>query len=258
MDQVEIIQVDQSNVQTYGIACVSNPKNSGYKAKLKWIKDRFPEGLTMLHLRKKDKTIGFIEYVPGDLFWRPVDADGYMMIHCIWIHQKDNQGKGYGSRLLNECIKDAQNRKLNGVGVVTSDGPWMADKRLFLQNGFEMIDRSERFELLVKKFNKGGALPKFKEWAGKREKYQGLNLTYSHQCPYMAKCVEAPYEEARDQNLPLKIIELKNAKEAQNAPSGYGIMNLTNNGKLLADHYISRKRFQNIIKKTLITGITNA
>jgi len=45
--------------------------------------------------------------------------------------------------------------------------------------------------------------------------------------------------------------ELENAKQAQNAPSIYTTFNLVYNGKLLVDHYISNKRFLNIIEKEL-------
>ena len=49
----------------------------------------------------------------------------------------------------------------------------------------------------------------------------------------------------------LNLFELKTAKDAQNAPSVYASFNLVKNGRLLADHYISSKRFQNIINKEL-------
>ena len=49
----------------------------------------------------------------------------------------------------------------------------------------------------------------------------------------------------------LKLTELKSAKEAQNAPSIYASFNLIYNGKLLADHYISNRRFENIINKEI-------
>ena len=71
-----------------------------------------------------------------------------------------------------------------GVVVVISKGSWMADKNLFLKNGFE-------------------------------------------------------------------ITEIKTAKEAQQAPSGYGVYSLVYNGKLLSDHYISNTRFKNILKKEI-------
>jgi len=47
----------------------------------------------------------------------------------------------------------------------------------------------------------------------------------------------------------LRFTELKNAKQAQNAPSIYATFNLIYDGKLIVDHYISQRRFQNIIDK---------
>jgi len=49
----------------------------------------------------------------------------------------------------------------------------------------------------------------------------------------------------------IKVTELKNAKQAQNAPSTYATFNLVYNGKLLVDHYISNKGFLNIIERGL-------
>jgi len=44
---------------------------------------------------------------------------------------------------------------------------------------------------------------------------------------------------------------LKNAKGAQDAPSIYATFNVVYDGKLLVDHYISSKRFLNIINKEI-------
>jgi len=49
----------------------------------------------------------------------------------------------------------------------------------------------------------------------------------------------------------IKVTELKNVKQAQNAPSTYATFNRVCNGKLLADHYISNKGFLNIIEREL-------
>ena len=48
-----------------------------------------------------------------------------------------------------------------------------------------------------------------------------------------------------------RIIELKTAEEAQNAPSVYAAFNLIHKGRLLADRYISTTRFKNILNKEL-------
>jgi hypothetical protein len=50
----------------------------------------------------------------------------------------------------------------------------------------------------------------------------------------------------------MQITELKTPADAQNAPSLYSVFNLINNGKLLADRYISLTRFNNILKKEKI------
>lgn len=47
------------------------------------------------------------------------------------------------------------------------------------------------------------------------------------------------------------IRELKSAEEAKSAPSGFGVFSLVHNGELLEDHYISKTRFENIIRKEL-------
>ncbi len=56
---------------------------------------------------------------------------------------------------------------------------------------------------------------------------------------------------AKEKGLKLKVKELKNAKDAQDAPSMYATFNVVYDGKLLVDHYISSKRFLNIINKEI-------
>jgi hypothetical protein len=45
---------------------------------------------------------------------------------------------------------------------------------------------------------------------------------------------------------------LSRAKEAQNAPSYCGVFNLLWNGWLLSDHYVSKGRFANLLKKEIL------
>ena len=54
---------------------------------------------------------------------------------------------------------------------------------------------------------------------------------------------------AMDHNIDLKITKQEIPKEVQNAPSGFGVFSLIKDGKLLSDHYLSRTRFENILKK---------
>ncbi len=248
----EIITLKPENATKYGCPCFLNPKNEGHLKKLEWLEKRFAEGLSikLFYAENEKKPNGFIEYVPGEHAWRAIDAGGYLFIHCIWIYPGKYKGKGYGSRLVDECIEQARKERRYGVAVVTSAGPHMADKGLFLKKGFEIVGKADRFELLVTQLKKG-PLPKFTDWEQQLKNYQGLNIVYSDQCPWVARSIKELDGIARDNNQELKITELETAKQAQNAPSIYSVFNLVYDGRLLADHYISNTRFLNILHKEL-------
>ena len=185
MDEVEIIDTTADNIGDYPPKCFLNPKNEGYLKKLEWLRDRFSEGLKIkqLYLEKERKCIGFIEYVPGEYAWRAVDAKGYMLIHCIWISPNKCKEKGYGSLLVKECLKDAKKEGKYGVASVTSEGPFMAGKALFLKNEYESVAKAKpSFELMIKT-SKKGPLPKSEDWEKQLSKYEGLNIIYYNQCP---------------------------------------------------------------------------
>ena len=252
MENIKIINIDGENISEYPPTCFLNPENEGYQIKLKWLKKRFSEGMKIkqLYLEGEKKTIGFIEYTPGEFAWRAVEAKGFMFIHCIWITPNKNKNKGYGSFLIKECLKDAKKENKDGVAAVTSDGPFMAGKDLFLKNKFKSVDNNKPFDLMVKVF-KNGHIPKFKDTEKQLKKYKGWDIIYSNQCPWVSRFINEIDKIAKKKKLKLKITELKTAKQAQNAPSIYAVFNLVYNGKLLADHYISERRFLNIVEKEM-------
>ena len=253
MSDVEVIDTNKENISEYPAKCFLNPNNIGYKIKLDWIIENLSNGLKIkqLYSKTEKKCIGFIEYVSGENAWRAIDANGYMFIHCIWISPNKYKNKGYGSLLINECVNDAKDNGNYGVAVIVSDGPFMASKDLYLKNDFKSISFVEPSYDLMVKILKKGPLPKFKDWESKLKNYQGLNIVYSNQCPWVARSIEELTDTAKKEGLKLQITELKNANQVQNGSSIYGTFNLIYNGKLLADHYISNRRFQNIIKKNI-------
>jgi len=119
---VEIIAVDATNGAEYGFFCYrSKPKSEGYRRKLAWLGQRFSEGMKIKILYEKGRPVGFIEYIPGEFAWRAVRAKNYVVIHCLWVVGR-GKGKGYGSRLLNDCVEDARKMQKHGVAMVTSSG----------------------------------------------------------------------------------------------------------------------------------------
>jgi N-acetylglutamate synthase-like GNAT family acetyltransferase len=247
-----IIDVNEDNIAQYPPTCFLNPKNVGYQIKAEWLKERFKEGLKIkaLYLENDKKCHGFVEYVPGEYAWRAVEAKDYLFIHCIWVSPNKFKNKGYGSLLVAECVKDAEKQGKAGVAVVASDGPFMANKELFVKNGFREVQASGVFTLLVKQLRKA-AEPKFKDCENQLSSCEGLTIMYSNQCPWVARFMSELAETIAGKDLKVDVVELKTAEQAQAAPSVYAVFNLVNNGKLLADHYISNTRFMNIVNKEL-------
>jgi hypothetical protein len=247
-----VVDVNRENVSLYPAACFMNPASEGYRQKITWLKKRFAEGLKMklLYLENDRRCHGFIEYLPGEHAWRTVDAPGYLFIHCLWVYPNKLKNKGYGSLLIQECVKDSEKQGKYGVAAVASDGAFLAKKDIFLKNGFQAVETAGMFTLLVKKLKKG-PLPKFRNWEKQAGKYKGLNIVFSNQCPWVARFVAEIDEVLQKRGMNAKIIELKKARQAQAAPSIYGVFTLLKDGRILADHYISERRFLNIMDKEL-------
>jgi ribosomal protein S18 acetylase RimI-like enzyme len=255
MNDINIIDTNNDNILKYGICGYKSIKRAGFPEKIGWMKERFAEGLKIKTLHPAiDGTQGMIEYIPGEYCWRPVEATGYIFIHCIFSgFKRCYKNKGYGSLLLDECMKDAKKEKACGVTVVTRKGSFMADSRIFLKHGFEAVDTAPPdFELLVKKIKKASPSPKFKSnWDKRLERYKnGLTIIRSDQCPYSVKNVNEICETAQDKfRIKPNVITLNNCKEAQNSPCAFGTFCIVFNGKIIAEHPISNGRFRNIMNK---------
>lgn len=250
-DESKIVEITSGNIAKHPQAiCFINPKHELYDRKLGWLKEQFARGLKikLLYPAGQKRPVGFIEYVPGEHCWRAVSAAGYMFIHCLWTNGKKHQHQGLGTRLIEEVEKDA--RDMAGVCVLASDGSFMAGKDIFIRHGYSQVVESGKEQLLVKQFREG-PLPDVNDWQGELEKYQGLWIVYSRQCPWVARFMEEVKPILAVKKLEPTIVELKTPREAQAAPSLYGVFNLIYNGKLLADRYISTTRFRNILRKEL-------
>jgi hypothetical protein len=249
--KTRIVQVTEENLAEHPQAiCFINPKHPSYPEKVRWLKHQFEKGLVikLLYLEGEKRPTGFIEYVPGEFCWRAVNAKGYVFIHCLWTNGKTYQHQGLGTRLIQEAEKDG--RELLGVSVLTSDHSFMANREIFLKNGYSIVSESGKEQLVVKQF-RAGPPPSINDWETELKKYQGLTIIYSKQCPWVVRFVEEVKPILEKEKLNPAIIEIKTAEEAQKSPSIYGVFNLIYNGRLLADRYISTTRFMNILKKDI-------
>jgi len=142
MTDVEIIDLTPDNIAEYGVCGYKDVnKHLELRRKIEWFKEYYSKGLRIKALVSHQVGYqGMLEYIPGKYAHRPVDADGYVFIHCIFVgFNKEFKGRGYGSALIDECTKDAQKAKMHGVAVVTRKGSFMADKDIFIKKGFVSV-----------------------------------------------------------------------------------------------------------------------
>ena len=249
-NEVKIIAVDAANVVEQGFFCYKSKRKSvGYQRKLNWLKQRFSDGMRIKILYEGARSVGFVEYIPGEFAWRAVNAEGYMVIHCLWVVGK-GKGKGYGSRLLAECVKDAQSLGQHGVAMVTSSRVWLADKKILLKNGFESVDEAAPFELLVKRFDET-PLPTFpRNWDERLNRCgSGLTVFRADQCPYIEDAVKGVLEIASEKGIETRVIELTSGRQVQDsAPSPYGVFSIVYNGELVSYHYLGKKEKKRLLE----------
>jgi len=252
MHNSALAKVGPENLTECGIGCIRNRDHPGYGRKADWLRERFAEGLRILLFRdEKAKPLAFLEYVPGEFAWRPVDAQGWLFIHCLWVISAGQRHAGLGSRLIRACVEEAERDGSAGVAAMVSNGVWMAGEEVFLSNGFIKVAERDRFGLVIHPLRKG-AEPRFRDVGRNTVNHGGLHIVYSDQCPMLSKSVNDVSQIAAEHGLKLRVTILKNACDAQNAPSYYGTFSLLWNGRLISDHYVSKGRFRNILQKEVL------
>jgi hypothetical protein len=247
---MKIVEVTPNNAEEHSFFCIKNIKEPGFEFKRNWFAERAKEGLKLKLIYADDgKQIGFIEYVPAEYAWRPVDADGWLFIHCIMVYPNKYRSSGAAAAMIQEATNEAKKSRKAGVCTMTSNGPWIANKKVFEKAGFQKVDKRGRFELMAVKFDENSPDPKLIIWDSQLPKYKGWHLLYADQCPWHDKGVKALIQTAQGKGIDLKVKKIVKAEVAKQMPSGFGVFALIHDGKLLEDHYISKTRFETIIKK---------
>ena len=251
---VEIVTVDAANVDEHGFFCYkSKPKSEGYRRKLGWLRERFAEGMKIKIVYENGRSKGFIEYAPAEGAWRAVNAEGYSVMHCLWVVGKA-KGKGYASRLLDEWVEDARKMQMRGVAAVTSRRSWLVGPKVFLKHGFEVVDKAPpTFELLTKKFGDVPSPTFPQDWDERLSGYgSGLTVVRCDQCPYIDDAVMRNLEVAAEMGIPGRVVELKSPQQVQDsAPSAYGVFSVVHNGKLVTyELYLPKEKLLRRLSET--------
>lgn len=232
------ITITNENIDTEHICCAFSDKKcaEGYELKKKWLNEELKNGYVFRRLDARAKV--FIEYVPAEKAWIPVDAPNYLMINCFWVSGQ-YKGRGHAKALLQSAIADAESQGKNGLVTVvgTKKYHYMSDTKWLLKQGFEKVEEtSSGFSLLSLKIKKVALSPSFKDSVrdGKCPDKEGIVVYYTNRCPFTEYYVRNSLENvARLQGVPLKIIKLGTCEQAQNSPTPATIFSLFYNGEFV-------------------------
>ena len=246
---MQYIQVTRDNLENEHICCaISNNKDIQVSSKKAWLAQRFDEGLVFLKSTERGKC--FIEYIPAEFAWNPIDADGYMYIDCLWV-SGSLKGHGYSSDLLSECIKDSKNKGKLGLCILSSakKKPFLADPKYLGHKGFKVCDEaSNGIQLWYLPFEENAPQPQFRQCA--KEPHisdKGYVLYYTSQCPFNAKYVPIVEQTAKQQGVSFKAVHITDRQTAQNAPTPITTYALFCDGEYLTNEQMNDKKFLKLI-----------
>jgi len=230
------------NLEHEHVCCSISGKDTGLMLKKEWLKERIKEGLVFRKLDERAKI--FIEYLPSESAFAPVEAPNYMYINCFWVSGKFKK-LGHGKALLDHCIEDAKEKGKSGVVVLSSKKkmPFLSDPKYLKSYGFKTADKALDYELLYLTFD--DSKPKFKSCVGQAT---GHVLYYSNQCPHTHKYVKLVKKIAEELEFPLEIIHIQTKEEAQNAPCPFTTYSLYLNGQFVTNEILTEKKFLELIK----------
>lgn len=248
---MELIKLTRENLETEHICCaISNNKDVQVMSKKSWLEERFDEGLVFLKCNVRGKC--FIEYIPAEYAWVPIEAKGYVYIDCLWVSGQF-KGKGYSNLLLEECIRDSREQGKKGLVVLSSKKKmgFLSDPKYLKYKGFQTADTAQPyFELMYLPFGEKADKPRFRSQIKQPEQKglpQGFTVYYSSQCPFTAKYVPILEQIARRRSVPFESVPILTTEQAQNAPTPFTTFSLFYNGKFITHEILSEKKFDKIL-----------
>ncbi len=245
MAVTRIVEISPTNITEEHICCALSDKKctEGYDAKKRWLSEQYANGYRFKRLDARGKA--FIEYVPAEYAWLPLDAPGYMVVNCFWVSGQF-KGQGNGKRLLQECIDSSAG--MNGIVAVTGEKkrPFMSDPKFFEKQGFECVDSAPPFfKLWCSKLKPHAATPQFKQSAkaGRIPGSKGIVAFYSSTCPFTDHWTNKELRSyAERKGIPYAIHRLSTQKQAHSMPIPWVINSVFYNGELVTIEMDSTKK----------------
>ena len=255
---MEYIRVTKENLEKEHICCaITNNKDVQVSSKKAWLSDRFDEGLVFLKSAERGKC--FIEYIPAEYAWVPIETEGYMYIDCLWV-SGSLKGHGYSTDLLQACIEDSKEKGKKGLCILSAakKRPFLSDPKFLTYKGFKVADEADNgVRLMYLDFDETSSndsdneetyLPHFKECAKHPHiDEQGYVLYYTNQCPFNAKYVPILEETAKSNGIAFKAVKLDSREAAQNAPTPITNYALFHDGEYVTNEQMNDKKFLKLV-----------
>ena len=237
------LRITRENIDGEHICCAMSGKQALQKKE--WLKQRLDEGLVFYRSEERGKC--FIEFIPAELAWAPIEAEGYLYIDCLWVAGA-MQGHGYAADLLAECIRDAKEQGRKGLCILSSEGrkrEFLSHPKYLAYKGFAVADTSEcGINLMYLPLAQDAEPPRFKACAKHPTvEESGFVLYYTDQCPFTYYWVPRVEEAARAYRVPLKVIHITDREQAQSVPAPVTTYALFKDGKFLTQSIQTDKKF---------------
>ena len=248
---MEYIRVTKDNLETEHICCaISNNKDVQVSSKKAWLKERFEDGLVFLKSVERGKC--FIEYIPAENAWNPIDAEGYTYIDCLWV-SGSFKGHGYSNDLLGACIADSKDKGKKGICILSSakKKPFLADPKYLKYKGFSVCDEADNgIQLWYLPFSEDAEKPAFRPCAKHPHiEEDDYVLYYTNQCPFNGKYVPILEQTAKERGIPFHVIHITTKEAAQSAPTPITTYALFYNGEYVTNEQMNEAKFLKLVNQ---------
>ena len=248
---MQFINVTPENIEQEHICCaITEKKGENCVANKKaWMMRQFENGLVFKKADVRGKV--FIEYMPAEHAFTPVDAPGYMLINCLWVSGQ-YKGKGYSTELFNATIADAKQKGKKGLCIISSAKKKMAfmnDPKFLLHKGFMPCDEAAPyFVLYYLPFEADAKPPTFLSncKTGTIED-KGIVIYYSHQCPFTEKYVDVLEQTLASHGKKLKRVLIDDVQSAKAAPSAVTNYALFKDGVFVTNEILSAPKAEKML-----------
>lgn len=248
---MKIIDVTKENLASEHICCaISKESDPQIVSKKRWLLAMFEKGLKFKKSDERGKC--FIQYIPAENAWSPINAKNYIHIDCLWVSGRLAKN-GYSRILLEECIRDCKNQNKYGITIISSDKKrvFLSDPKYLAHMGFKIADDAPPyFKLMYLPINSNAKIPRFSDCVKKQNRGEkGFVIYCSHACPFNAKYIPILENTAKEKRAPLKTVKFENEKQAQNSPSPFTIFSLFYNGEFITHEILSPAKFEKILSQ---------